>query len=138
VRSKSCLVWLVVALLFLEACASRKPQVPASCGNFCSTIDRCAKESGHVDLSEKLCTIARCETGDKCRGHITSGSSMYHGPFQYSERTWNASCPAIFKRKGFNSCLREGSMNDVCCATICAAEMIDKGGIGNWPVCGKR
>ena len=55
-----------------------------SCDAFCKTITACATEAGHPTLADRLCKIARCETGDKCRGRLVSPTRKYKGPFQFS------------------------------------------------------
>jgi hypothetical protein len=150
------LVFLCIASL--SGCASRpvkydgaaepavgaeKPGVPKEelsprCESFCGTIRICAEKNGHEDLSELMCGIARCETGDKCSGRIDSLRRRYRGAFQFSPRTWRSLCGPIFDRINRRACKPSRSIYDICCASECAAEILSRDGIGNWPACGKK
>lgn len=111
--------------------------LPRRCKGMCAEIDRCAAESGHSDLSQRLCELARCETGDKCFSRIRSPNGRYRGVFQFSKRTWRSQCGPIFRRKNIKACAGPKAIFETCCSTICAAELIAAGGIGNWPTCGQ-
>lgn len=123
---------------------SEKPTPPAlspRCESFCETIRSCAKKDGHEELAQLMCSIARCETGDKCTGRIDSPKRRYRGAFQFSPRTWHGLCGPVFARKKLPACKPSKSMYDVCCASDCTAEILSKpvgNGLGNWPVCGKK
>lgn len=131
---------IAVAVLFLGGCASyaRRNPTPGDCGVFCRTIAACAARANHPKLAPVLCRTARCETGDKCTGEIESRGGRYFGPFQFGEATWAAKCEPLFARRHLDSCARGDAIFDVCCAAYCAAEIVARGGIDNWPVCGKR
>lgn len=109
-----------------------------NCAEFCEVIQSCASMTHHEELAGKLCRISRCETGNKCRGNLDSPNGLFHGPFQFLPATWNSQCHPIFSRRHLTRCLGRKAIQDTCCATICAAEMVARGGIGNWPVCGHR
>ncbi len=117
---------------------SDHPYHPGNCGEFCGVIHVCAAMADHEDLSQTLCGISRCETGDKCRGNLDSPTGRFRGPFQFLPQTWNAQCKPIFAQKHFADCTKKGAIHDTCCATICAAEIVAQGGLANWPSCGKR
>lgn len=121
------------------AAPPKKPQkVPPQCGSFCETIHACAAKAGHGDLGDLLCDIARCETGDKCTGKINSPNARYRGAFQFSPRTWRTQCGPVFRELRFPACQDKRGIHDVCCSTICSAELVSRGGIGNWPTCGPK
>ena len=133
---------LIVAglVLLLPGCASvprRASPAAGDCGDFCREIRRCAREGGHASLGARLCHIARCETGDKCIARIDSPGGHHKGPFQFITPTWDSRCPAIFLRHHIERCRGKEAIYDLCCATICAAEMVAEGGAGNWPHCGR-
>jgi hypothetical protein len=141
----------LITLLFLASCAhppregrrASRQAAPSSprCGEFCETIQSCAAKADHADLGPLLCGIARCETGNKCVGRITSPNGLYRGPFQFVSSTWTSLCYPIFSRKGVRGCSSASAMHDTCCSSICAAEMIatrSNGGLRNWPVCSKK
>jgi hypothetical protein len=149
--------WLpfVLALFFVSGCASKpkrheettpvatheiapRATLPPQCENFCEKIHSCAKKAGHEELGDLMCGIARCETGDKCIGHLDSSRRRYRGAFQFSPRTWRSLCGPVFTRLKVPVCRTSKSMYDICCASMCTAEVIAQGGIGNWPVCGER
>jgi hypothetical protein len=155
---KAVQIALLVALLGLSACASKPKrnnvpvgapsghEIPAQpeaklsprCEGFCKTIRGCAAKAGHEDLADLMCGIARCETGNKCTGPINSPGRRYRGAFQFSPRSWRGLCGPVFTRKKLPGCKPGKSMYDVCCASICTAELLSQGGIGNWPACGKK
>jgi hypothetical protein len=114
------------------------PDPQGDCRKFCDIIKTCATRAKHPKLASLLCRIARCETGGKCTGMLDSKRQLYMGPFQYNEVTWRERCLPLFERKQLDECAGDDAIYDVCCATICAADMIGKGGIAQWPRCGKR
>jgi hypothetical protein len=106
------------------------------CGEFCEKIQACSKKAGHPKLGRQLCKLARCETGSKCTGDIASLNGLYFGAFQFSRQTWKSRCPLLFERlKMADQCSGDDAIYDVCCASICSAEIIADGGANNWPVC---
>jgi hypothetical protein len=115
-----------------------KPADKTKCSLFCEKIQSCAAKSGHPELSELLCSLARCETGNKCIYDIRSRRARYKGAFQFSGATWRTQCYPIFRRKGMNHCLNSKKVYDPCCSTACSAEIISRGGLFNWPGCTKK
>jgi hypothetical protein len=124
-------------LLFVTGCAHAPRRESGNCASFCHEIQACAKRAHHASLGRRLCAVARCETGDKCRAELDSPRARYQGAFQFSPATWNASCEPYFERLRLEECRSGDAIHDLCCATMCAAEMVAAGGIGNWPVCGR-
>lgn len=120
----------------LQASQNPPSYHPGNCNEFCGVIHACAKQADHEEMSGQLCRISRCETGNKCRGSLDSPSRKFRGPFQFLTQTWNRRCRPIFLRKKIEGCSGKGAIHDTCCSTICAAEIIAQGGIGNWPTCG--
>lgn len=108
------------------------------CSVFCDKIQTCAAQSGHSDLGELLCSLAKCETGNKCIYDIRSRRSRYKGPFQFSGATWRTQCYPVFRRKGMNQCIDAKKVYDPCCSTACTAEVISQGGLFNWPGCTQK
>ena len=80
--------------------------------------------------------MARCETGNKCISQIDSPSGKYQGPFQFSPATWKSQCVPIFSKRHIDECSGKDKIRELCCASMCAAEMIANGGSFNWPRCG--
>jgi hypothetical protein len=118
-----------------------EPAAPLNCQRLCHEIDTCAATADHAPLSDLLCDVARCETGDRCLPGVRSPSSLYRGPFQFSARSWRSLCRPVFHRRHLSRCDRKGAIYDTCCATICAADLIaddTNGGLKNWPTCGPR
>ena len=119
---------------------SRKIPTPpeTKCSYFCDTIRACASQSGHENLSDLLCSIAKCETGNKCIYQIKSKRGRYKGPFQFSGATWRSQCNRILIQMGMIACMDSKKVFDPCCSATCAAEMISNGGLFNWPGCQKK
>src|ERR1041385_219175 len=118
-------------LLLLAACAStprRTEPTHGGCGDFCDEIRRCARKAGHPGLGKRLCHIAECETGNKCVAHIDSPGGHHKGPFQFITPTWESQCPPVFARHHIDGCGGRDAIYDLCCASICAAEIVAGGG----------
>lgn len=129
----------MLIFLFIFGCATpqkREARETGNCRAFDETIHTCAKESGHPKLFSTLRKIARCETGNKCIGHIDSPNGLYHGAFQFAPLTWENQCEPFFKERNIEKCENENSIYDICCSAICTSQIISRGGIGNWPTCG--
>jgi hypothetical protein len=130
--------WLLVGAASL-AYGGNAPH--RACTELCDVIESCAAKVDHVELSNLLCKVARCETGETCKKRIRSPSGKFHGPFQFLPATWRKICHPLFKRKGIAGCRGKNAMSDPCCATMCVAEMIAdnlNGGLKNWPACGRK
>jgi hypothetical protein len=127
---------IVVLSIGIAGCASapKDRAQDAQCGKFCDDLSRCLGNEYDDDLKERLCEMARCESG--CRARIKSPAG-YVGAFQFAKRTWTGVCGPIFARKGLNRCRPVESRNDLCCAAACTAEMVARGDGGHWPNCGR-
>jgi hypothetical protein len=111
------------------------------CERFCERIAACPGVNADSRVEALLCGIARCETGNKCIASIRSPGGRYQGAFQFARATWQSICYPVFDaRRGMAACRRPEARNDLCCAAVCAREMLgrDERGLRNWPVCGKR
>lgn len=146
---------LALLLLFLAGCASEPrvkeaptaptppPQRPreetrGDCNRFCEIIAQCAAKGHREKYARRLCRTARCETGQKCTGDIESPNGRYRGAFQFAAATWLEKCDRVFARRGMEECRPFEGAYDLCCATVCAAEIFAHGGSRNWPTCGRR
>lgn len=131
---------VALALAAFAGCASAPKRAGGAaadtrqCGEFCRKLDACLGSEFDEALKTKLCELARCESG--CRARVRAAAG-YEGAYQYAARTWRGVCGPIFDRRGLDHCRGEDARNDLCCASVCAAEMIAEGGIRHWPTCGK-
>jgi hypothetical protein len=132
---------LIVALFFLAGCAhtAKREGGRASdyrqCGLFCAKIDACLGGEFSDEAKERLCEIARCESG--CRARIRSAAG-YEGAFQFDRATWQTVCGPIFEKRNLPQCQAIESRSDLCCASACTADIIAGGGISRWPNCGRN
>ena len=114
---------------------------PEACDDLCGRIEACSALVDHADLSNLLCRVARCETGETCKKDMRSPNGIYRGPFQFSRRTWRVICSPMFKAKKIKGCAGKEAISEPCCATMCVAEMVAEnlnGGLKNWPACGRK
>ncbi|MBS1961778.1 MAG: transglycosylase family protein [Bdellovibrionales bacterium] len=124
----------------LAGCSSapKRPEGRASesrqCGEFCRKLDACLGGEFDDALKDRMCELARCESG--CRPRVRAAAG-YEGAFQFASGTWRAVCGPIFARRGLERCRPTDARNDLCCAAVCTAEMFSAGGAGHWPVCGR-
>jgi hypothetical protein len=104
------------------------------CASFCAELDSCLGSDYDDGLKERLCEVARCESG--CRAKAVSPAG-YVGAFQFARATWTSLCGPIFSAKGMNRCKPTNARSDLCCAATCTAEMFSRGESGHWPNCGR-
>jgi hypothetical protein len=127
--------FLIGVTLFTGCGTTRHRAKDAQCGSFCERIDECLGDSYDDDLKNKLCDMARCESG--CRANAKSPAG-YVGPYQFAAKSWKYLCYPVFEKKALmGRCGSTGAMRDVCCSSICTAEVVSQGRSGHWPNCGR-
>jgi hypothetical protein len=123
-------------VLGLAGCASTPKNAvrDKQCGRFCAELDSCLGSKYDDGLKERLCEVARCESG--CRAKIVSPAG-YVGAFQFARATWTSLCGPVFTAQGLDRCKPTSARDDLCCASTCAAAMFARGDGGHWPNCGR-
>ncbi len=129
------LLTVFLSVFLLSACSTpKKSGADKQCGAFCQELDRCLGNDYDTDEKERLCELARCESGCRARAKAPAG---YVGAFQFSKGSWKALCAPIFQKKNMPHCANIASRENLCCAATCTAAVIADGGIGHWPTCGR-
>lgn len=125
---------ILFCLAGLLSCASApKKGNDRQCGRFCERITSCLADRYQDEMSETLCNLARCESG--CREKVKAPAG-YVGAFQFDQSTWRSVCGPIFEMKKMPKCKSVDARADLCCASECTAEMLNRGMSGRWPNCG--
>lgn len=131
---KSLYLLFLTALLTISCSTPRSSGPDKQCGAFCQELDQCLGSDYNDGEKEKLCKLARCESGCRARAKAPAG---YVGAFQFSKGSWKALCSPIFAKKNMPHCVNISSRENLCCAATCTAAVIAAGGIGHWPTCGR-